>query len=152
MVARSLSCEGEVEIALRHLRSADPNLSAISGDCVVEGVLAMEIGASAGLGYGDHAPKLRLKKTPKGLALASIEPHATSAMEVPSKESVDQEVEKADEKIKFFEKHKTKRKVLQDTRLSKKLLNSSKGVALHVARMKSARGSNYSFGGSLSGG
>jgi hypothetical protein len=27
MVARSLSCEGEVEIALRHLRSADPNLS-----------------------------------------------------------------------------------------------------------------------------
>jgi hypothetical protein len=73
-------------------------------------------------------------------------------MEVPSKESVDQEVEKADEKIKFFEKHKTKRKVLQDTRLSKKLLNSSKGVALHVARMKSARGSNYSFGGSLSGG
>jgi hypothetical protein len=43
-----------------------------------------------------------------------------------------------------------KRKVLQDTRLSKKLLNSSKGVALHVARMKSARGSNYSFGGSRS--
>ena len=27
MVARSLSCEGEVEIALRHLRSANPNLS-----------------------------------------------------------------------------------------------------------------------------
>ena len=27
MVARSLSYEGEVEIALRHLRSADPNLS-----------------------------------------------------------------------------------------------------------------------------
>ena len=35
------------------------------------------------------APKLRLKKTPKGLPLASIEPHATSAVEVPSKESVD---------------------------------------------------------------
>uniref|UniRef100_A0A2N9FPM7 Retrotransposon gag domain-containing protein n=1 Tax=Fagus sylvatica TaxID=28930 RepID=A0A2N9FPM7_FAGSY len=65
---------------------------------------------------------------------------------------VDQEVEKADEKTKFFEKQKTKRKVLQDTRLSKKLLNSSKGVALHVAMMKSARGSNYSFGGSRSGG
>ena len=90
------------------------------------------------LAYSD-APKLRLKKTPKGLPLASIEPHATSAVEVPSKESVDQEVEKAGEKTKFFEKHKTKRKVLQDTRLSKKLLNSSKGVALHVARMKSAR-------------
>uniref|UniRef100_A0A2N9FDI2 Aspartic peptidase DDI1-type domain-containing protein n=1 Tax=Fagus sylvatica TaxID=28930 RepID=A0A2N9FDI2_FAGSY len=69
-----------------------------------------------------------------------------------SKESVDQEVEKAGEKTKFFERHKTKRKVLQDTRLSKKLLNSSKGVALHVARMKSVRGSNYSFGGSRSGG
>uniref|UniRef100_A0A2N9EU63 Retrotransposon gag domain-containing protein n=1 Tax=Fagus sylvatica TaxID=28930 RepID=A0A2N9EU63_FAGSY len=103
------------------------------------------------LAYSD-IPKLRLKKTPKGLPLASIEPHATSAVEVPSKESVDQEVEKAGEKTKFFEKHKTKRKVLQDTRLSKKLLNSSKGVALHVARMKSARGSNYSFGGSRSGG
>jgi hypothetical protein len=103
------------------------------------------------LTYSD-APKLRLKKTPKGLPLASVEPHATSAVEVPSKESVDQEVEKAGEKTKFFEKHKTKRKVLQDTRLSKKLLNSSKGVALHVARMKSARGSNYSFGGSCSGG
>uniref|UniRef100_A0A2N9GTM4 Retrotransposon gag domain-containing protein n=1 Tax=Fagus sylvatica TaxID=28930 RepID=A0A2N9GTM4_FAGSY len=103
------------------------------------------------LAYSD-APKLRLKKTPKGLPLASIEPHATSAVEVPSKESVDQEVEKAGEKTKFFEKYKTKRKVLQDTRLSKKLLNSSKGVALHVAKMKSARGSNYSFGGSRSGG
>ena len=73
-------------------------------------------------------------------------------MEVHSKESVDQEVEKTGEKIKFFERHKTKRKVLQDTRLSKKLLNSSNGVALHVARMKSVRGSNYSFGGSRSGG
>uniref|UniRef100_A0A2N9J0Z0 Retrotransposon gag domain-containing protein n=1 Tax=Fagus sylvatica TaxID=28930 RepID=A0A2N9J0Z0_FAGSY len=56
------------------------------------------------LAYSD-APKLRLKKTPKGLPLASIEPHATSAVEVPSKESVDQEVEKAGEKTKFFEKH-----------------------------------------------
>ena len=98
------------------------------------------------------APKLRLKKTPKGLPLASVEPHATSAVEVPSKENVDQEVEKAGEKTKFFEKHKTKRKVLQDIRLSKKLLNNSKGVALHVARMKSAKRSNYSFGGSCSGG
>uniref|UniRef100_A0A2N9FER6 Retrotransposon gag domain-containing protein n=1 Tax=Fagus sylvatica TaxID=28930 RepID=A0A2N9FER6_FAGSY len=103
------------------------------------------------LAYSD-APKLRLKKTPKGLPLASIEPHATTIVEVYSKESVDQEVEKAGEKTKFFERHKTKRKVFQDTRLSKKLLNSSKGVALHVARMKSARGSNYSFGGSRSGG
>ena len=102
------------------------------------------------LAYSD-APKLRLKKTPKGLPLASVEPHATSAVKVPSKESVDQEVEKAGEKTKFFEKHKMKRKILQDTRrLSKKLLNSSKGVALHVARMESARGSNYSFGGSRS--
>uniref|UniRef100_A0A2N9IJ08 Retrotransposon gag domain-containing protein n=1 Tax=Fagus sylvatica TaxID=28930 RepID=A0A2N9IJ08_FAGSY len=103
------------------------------------------------LAYSD-APKLRLKKTPKGLPLASIEPHATTIVEVYSKESVDQEVEKAGEKTKFFERHKTKRKVFQDTRLSKKLLNSSKGVALHVARMKSVRGSNYSFGGSRSGG
>uniref|UniRef100_A0A2N9H9X5 Retrotransposon gag domain-containing protein n=1 Tax=Fagus sylvatica TaxID=28930 RepID=A0A2N9H9X5_FAGSY len=37
------------------------------------------------LAYSD-APKLRLKKTPKGLPLASIEPHATSAVKVPSKE------------------------------------------------------------------
>uniref|UniRef100_A0A2N9G5G7 Aspartic peptidase DDI1-type domain-containing protein n=1 Tax=Fagus sylvatica TaxID=28930 RepID=A0A2N9G5G7_FAGSY len=101
------------------------------------------------LAYSD-VPKLRLKKTPKGLPLASIEPHATSAVEVPSKESVDQEVEKAGEKTKFFEWHKTKRKSLQDTRLSRTLLNSSKKVALHAARMKSARGSNYSFGGSCS--
>jgi hypothetical protein len=103
------------------------------------------------LAYSD-APKLRLKKTPKGLPLASIEPHATTTVEVYSKESVDQEVEKAGEKTKFFERYKMKRKVFQDTRLSKKLLNSSKGVALHVARMKSVRGSNYSFGGSRSGG
>uniref|UniRef100_A0A2N9GSS3 Retrotransposon gag domain-containing protein n=1 Tax=Fagus sylvatica TaxID=28930 RepID=A0A2N9GSS3_FAGSY len=73
------------------------------------------------LAYSD-APKLRLKKTPKGLPLASIEPHATTTVEVYSKESVDQEVEKAGEKTKFFE------------------------------RMKSVRGSNYSFGGSRSGG
>ena len=98
------------------------------------------------------APKLNLKQPPRGLPCASIEPHATSTMEVPSKESVDQEIEKDSEKTKFFERHKTKRKELQDTRLSRKLLNSSKGVALHVARMKSARGSNYSFGGSRSGG
>jgi hypothetical protein len=37
------------------------------------------------LAYSD-APKLRLKKTPKGLPLASIEPHATSVVKVPSKE------------------------------------------------------------------
>uniref|UniRef100_A0A2N9FBH9 Retrotransposon gag domain-containing protein n=1 Tax=Fagus sylvatica TaxID=28930 RepID=A0A2N9FBH9_FAGSY len=41
------------------------------------------------LAYSD-APKLRLKKTPKGLPLASIEPHATYVVEVPSNESVDQ--------------------------------------------------------------
>ena len=102
------------------------------------------------LAYPD-APKLKLKQPPKELQCASIEPHATSTMEVPSKESVDQEVEKAGEKTKFFERQKKKRKVLQDIRLSRTLLNSSKGVALHVARMKSARGSNYSFGGSHSG-
>uniref|UniRef100_A0A2N9FDF3 Retrotransposon gag domain-containing protein n=1 Tax=Fagus sylvatica TaxID=28930 RepID=A0A2N9FDF3_FAGSY len=96
------------------------------------------------------APKLKLKQPPRDLPCASIEPHATSTVKVHSKESVNQEVEKAGEKTKFFERHKTKRKVLQNTRLSKKLLNSSKGVALHVARMKSARGSNYSFGGSRS--
>ena len=73
-------------------------------------------------------------------------------MKVPSKMGVDKEVEKAVKKTKFFERHKTKRKALQDTRLSKKSLNSSKGVALHVSKMKSARGSNYSFGGSRSGG
>jgi hypothetical protein len=101
------------------------------------------------LAYPD-APKLKLKQPPRELQCASIEPHATSTMEVPSKESVDQEVEKAGEKTKFFERHKKKRKVLQDIRLSRTLLNSSKGVALHVARMKSARGSNYSFGGSHS--
>ena len=94
------------------------------------------------------APKLNLKQPPRGLPCASIEPHATSTMEVPSKMSVGKE----GEKIKTFEKHKMKRKALQDTRLSRTLLNNSKGVALHVARMKSARGSNYSFGGSRSGG
>jgi hypothetical protein len=103
------------------------------------------------LAYSD-APKLRLKKPLRELQCASIKPHATTTVEVHSKESVDQEVEKVGEKTKFFERHKTKRKVLQDTKLSKKLLNSSKGVVLHVARMKSARGSNYSFGGSRSGG
>jgi hypothetical protein len=103
------------------------------------------------LAYSD-APKLRLKQPPRELQCVSIEPHATTTVEVHSKECVDQEVEKAGEKTKFFERHKTKRKVFQDTRLSKKLLNSSKGVALHVTRMKSARGSSYSFGGSRSGG
>ena len=92
------------------------------------------------------APKLKLKLPPRGLQCASIEPHATYTVEVPSKMSVGKECEK----IKTFERHKMKRKALQDTRLSRKLLNSSKGVALHVARMKSARGRNYSFGGSRS--
>jgi hypothetical protein len=73
-------------------------------------------------------------------------------VEVPLKMSVDQEVEKIGEKTKIFERHKTKRKTLQDTRLSNKLLNNSKGVELPVARMKSARRKNYSFGGSRSGG
>ena len=97
------------------------------------------------LAYPD-APKLKLKQPPRDLPCASIEPHATYTVEVPSKMSV----EKEGEKIKTFEGHKTKRKALQDTKLSRKLLNSSRGVDLHVARMKSARGSNYSFGGSRS--
>uniref|UniRef100_A0A2N9EG02 Aspartic peptidase DDI1-type domain-containing protein n=1 Tax=Fagus sylvatica TaxID=28930 RepID=A0A2N9EG02_FAGSY len=67
------------------------------------------------------APKLKLKQPPGDLPCASIESHATSTVEVHSKMSVDQEIEK-------------------------------EGVALHVARMKSVRGSNYSFGGSRSGG
>ena len=98
------------------------------------------------------APKLKLKQLPRDLPCVSIEPYATFTVEIPSKMSVDQEIEKAGEKTKFFERHKTKRKALQDTILSKKLLNSSKKVALHVARIKSARGNNYSFGGSRSGG
>jgi hypothetical protein len=61
-------------------------------------------------------------------------------MEVPSKLSVGCE----GEIIKFFERHKTKRKTLHDIILSRKLLNSSKGVNLHVSRIKSARGRNYS--------
>jgi hypothetical protein len=80
------------------------------------------------------APKLKLKQPPRDLPCASIEPHATSTMEVPSKMSVDLEIEKECEKTKFFERHKTKRKALQDMRLSMTLLNSSKGVALHVAK------------------
>ena len=103
------------------------------------------------LAYPD-APELKLKQRPRDLPCASIEPLAISSVEVPSKMSMDQEIEKANEKTKFFERHKTKRKALQDTRLSRTLLNSSKGVALYVARMKSARGRNYSFGGSRSGG
>jgi hypothetical protein len=102
------------------------------------------------LAYSNE-PKLGLKKTPKGLPCASIEPHVTSTVEVPSKISVDQEIEKAAEKTKFFERHKTKGNALQDIRLSRTLLNSSKGVNLHVARMKSARGRNYSFGESRTG-
>jgi hypothetical protein len=69
-------------------------------------------------------------------------------MEVPSKLSVGCE----GEIIKFFERYKTKRKALHDIIISRKLLNSSKGVNLHVSRIKSARGRNYSFGGSCSGG
>jgi hypothetical protein len=65
------------------------------------------------------APKLKLKQPPRDLPCASIEPHATSTVEVPSKMSVDQEIEKEGEKTKFFERHKTKRKALQDTRLSR---------------------------------
>jgi hypothetical protein len=99
-----------------------------------------------------NAPKLKLKQPLRDLSCASIEPHAISSVEVHSKMSVDQEIEKAGEKTKFFERHKTKRKALQDIRLSRTLLNSSKGVTLHVARMKSAKGRNYSFGGSRSGG
>jgi hypothetical protein len=72
------------------------------------------------------APKLKLKQPPRDLSCASIEPHATSTVEVPSKICVDQEIGKDGEKIKFFERHKTKRRALHDTRLSKKLLNSSK--------------------------
>ena len=92
------------------------------------------------LAYSD-ASKLKLKQPPK-----------SSTVEVPSKMSIGQEGEKDGEKIKFFKRHKMKRRALHDTRLSKKLMNRSKGVALHVARMKSARGSNYSFEGSHSGG
>uniref|UniRef100_A0A2N9IK64 Uncharacterized protein n=1 Tax=Fagus sylvatica TaxID=28930 RepID=A0A2N9IK64_FAGSY len=99
------------------------------------------------LAYRD-APKLKLKQPPRDLPCASIEPYATYTVEVSSKMSVGKE----GEKIKTFERHKTKRKALQDTRLSKKLLNSSKGEDMYVARMKSARGRNYSFGGSRSGG
>jgi hypothetical protein len=73
------------------------------------------------LAYLD-APKLKLKQPPRNLPCASIEPHATYTVEVPSKMSVGKE----GEKIKTFERHKTKRKALQDTRLSRKLLNSSK--------------------------
>ena len=57
-----------------------------------------------------NAPNLKLKKTPKGLPCASIKPHATSIVEVPSKMSVDQEVEKAGEKTKFFESTKRRGK------------------------------------------
>uniref|UniRef100_A0A2N9FER7 Uncharacterized protein n=1 Tax=Fagus sylvatica TaxID=28930 RepID=A0A2N9FER7_FAGSY len=98
------------------------------------------------------APKIKLKQPTKKLTCASIEPCDTFTVEVLLKMSVDQEVEKEGEKTKFFERHKTKRKVLQDIRLSRILLNNSKGVDLHIARMKSARGRNYSFGGSRSGG
>jgi hypothetical protein len=98
------------------------------------------------------ATKLELKQPLRDLTCASTEPRNTSTVEVPSKMSVDQEIKNEGEKTKFFEMHKTKRRELHDTRLSKKLLNSFKGVALHVARMKSARGSNYSFGGSRLGG
>jgi hypothetical protein len=97
------------------------------------------------IAYPD-TPKLNLKQPLRNLPCASIEPHATSTLEVPSTMSV----RKEGEKIKFFERHKMKRKAVQDTRPSRTLLNSSKGVALHVARMKSVKGRNYSFGGSRS--
>ena len=43
------------------------------------------------LAYPD-APKLKLKQSPKDLPCASIEPHATSTVEVPSKMSADQKL------------------------------------------------------------
>uniref|UniRef100_A0A2N9GD39 Uncharacterized protein n=1 Tax=Fagus sylvatica TaxID=28930 RepID=A0A2N9GD39_FAGSY len=57
-------------------------------------------------------PKLKLKQPLRNLPCASIEPHATSTLEVPSTMSV----RKEGEKIKFFERHKMKRKAVQDTR------------------------------------
>uniref|UniRef100_A0A2N9I9P2 Uncharacterized protein n=1 Tax=Fagus sylvatica TaxID=28930 RepID=A0A2N9I9P2_FAGSY len=70
------------------------------------------------------APKLKLKQPPRDLPCASIEPHATSTMEVPSKMSVDLEIEK----------------------------EFPKEWLCMLLKMKSARGRNYSFGGSRSGG
>ncbi len=69
-----------------------------------------------------NAPKLELKQPPRDLTCASTEPRDTSTVEVPSKLRVGWE----GEKIKFFEKHKTKRKALHDIRLSRTFLNNSK--------------------------
>jgi hypothetical protein len=97
--------------------------------------------------YSD-ATKLELKQPSTCLTCASIEPRDTFTVDVPSKLSVRRECEI----IKFFERHKTKRKALHDRRLSRKLLNSSKKVSLHASKMICAKGRNYSFGGSRSGG
>ena len=55
--------------------------------------------------YSD-ALKLELKQPPKDSTCASIEPHATSTVEVPSKMSVGKE----GEKIKFLRGTKRRRK------------------------------------------
>uniref|UniRef100_A0A2N9FIU3 Uncharacterized protein n=1 Tax=Fagus sylvatica TaxID=28930 RepID=A0A2N9FIU3_FAGSY len=98
------------------------------------------------------APKLKLKQPLRELQCASVKPHATSTMEVPSKESVDQEIEKEVRKPSSLRGTKRRGKNFKIQDFQGKLLNSSKGVALHVARMKSAKGRNYFFGESRSGG
>jgi hypothetical protein len=97
--------------------------------------------------YSD-APKLNLKQPPTGLTYVSIEPHDTFTVDVPSKLSVGWE----GEIIKFFERHKTKRKALHDRRPLRKFMNTSRRVNLQASRMTCARGRNYSFRGSHSGG
>ena len=84
--------------------------------------------------YSD-APKLELKQQPKGLICGSLKPRDPFTVDVPLKLSVGQECEI----IKFFERHKTKRKSLHDRILLKKLLNTSRRVNLHASRMSCAR-------------
>jgi hypothetical protein len=55
--------------------------------------------------------------------------------------------------IKFYERHKMKRKTLHERRLLRKILNTSKSVNLDASGMTCAIGkNNYSFGGSRPGG
>ncbi len=61
------------------------------------------------------APKRELKQPPNGLTCASLEPCDTFTGDVPLKLSVRWE----GEIIKFFERHKTKRKALHDKTFEK---------------------------------
>ncbi len=67
-----------------------------------------------------NAPKPEWKQPPKGLTCVSLELRDTFTMDVPLKLGLGRE----GEIIKFFERHKTKKRALHDRRLMRKFLNT----------------------------